>query len=335
MGEVQVLLVDADSHNGFPNLALMKLSAWHKNEGHHVDFIKGLPQAPPLFLYDQSYISCIFFQNREKVLEYAMMLPNCKVGGSGWDLDNELPEDVEHILPDYSLYDIDYSMGFTSRGCIRACGFCVVPEKEGPIRDHSDISEFHYPDHTKVILLDNNFQASPNWKNNLDYILEHDLKVNFNQGLDIRLLTKEFAQYLAQVKYYNWTFKLKGLHFAFDDLRTEQAVRTGIQTLLDAGVSRRALMFYILVGYNSTFEEDLKRVEILKELGVKPYIMRYNQSKDRRLYHLARYVNRRYFEFIDIKEYNGGALYDHIASPQDLHANPPDLQRDTSTKEVI
>lgn len=318
---MRVLLVDADSHNNFPNLALMKLSAWHKQQGDHVDLIRGIPTTAPLEAYDKTFISCIFFQNREAVLDYAAQCPNIIIGGSGYDFNIRLDDDVEHIMPDYSLYNIDYSMGFTSRGCIRNCGFCVVPEKEGFIRDHADISEFHHSDHKKIILLDNNFQASPNWKNNLDYILLNDLRVNFNQGLDIRLVNEEFAQYLTEVKYYNWTFKLKALHFAFDDLRHEQAVRTGIQTLLDAGVSRRALLIYILVGYDSTFEEDLKRVEILKELGVKPYIMRYNRSKDERLRHLARYVNRRYFEFIDIKEYNSGALYDHLASPEDLQSD--------------
>lgn len=308
MGEIQVLLVDADSHNGFPNLALMKLSAYHKNEGHLVDFIKGLPQAPPLFLYDKSYISCIFFQNREKVLQYAMMLPNCIVGGSGWNLENKLPEEIEHIRPDYSLYDLDYSIGFTSRGCIRNCGFCIVPRKEGKIRNHAPISEFHDPEHKKVMLLDNNFQASPKWRENMEYIIEHDLKVNFNQGLDIRLLTNEFVQKLAQVKYQNWKFTRKSLNFAFDDLRYEKQLREGLRLLEHYGVRMRNLAVYMLTGYDTTRNEDIKRFEILRECGVNPYVMRYNQKGTIWANHFARYVNRRYYQFIEWDKYEGGVL---------------------------
>ena len=186
MTERSVLLVDADSKKGFPNLSLMKLSAWYKKEGWSVDLIKGLPMAPPLHLYDKSYISVIFFQNKERALDYAMILPNCEVGGSGYDLTKTLPDEIEHIMPDYSLYDIDYSIGFTSRGCIRNCGFCVVPKKEGEIRDNAPITEFLA--HDKVMLLDNNFLASPRCKNNLDFLIINDLKVNFNQGLDLSLI---------------------------------------------------------------------------------------------------------------------------------------------------
>jgi len=297
MTERTVLLVDADSKEGFPNLALMKLSAWYKKEGWEVDLIHGLPMAPPLHLYDKSYISVIFFQNKERALDYGLMLPNCEIGGSGYDLTKILPDEIEHIMPDYSLYDIDYSIGFTSRGCLRKCGFCVVPKKEGDIRDNAPITEFLA--HDKVMLLDNNFLASPRGKQNLDFLIINDLKVNFNQGLDIRLVDTELATLLASTKYYSWNFKTRGLHFAFDDMRYENEVWQGIDLLENAGVNPKHLMFYVLIGYNTTEEQDLHRIYSLKDRGVKPFVMPYNQTKNR----LTRFVNGRYYEFMKLEDY--------------------------------
>ena len=208
----KILVVDADSKAGYPNLAIMKISAWHKKQGDSVDLIKGIPQAPPLFAYDKTYISVIFWQNATRANSYARMLEGeVELGGIGESY-AKLPDEIEHIRPDYSLYGIDFSIGYTSRGCIRKCKWCVVPRKEGGIHNHAPISEFWDPAHSKIVLLDNNFQASPNWKQNLDFINAYDLKVNFNQGLDIRLMTKEFAQALAQTKYYTWSFKTRSLH---------------------------------------------------------------------------------------------------------------------------
>ena len=297
---MKILLVDADSQKDFPNLALMKLSAFHKQQNDHVDFIKGIPTTAPLEEYDKVLISVIFFQNREKVLDYASQFDNVQIGGSGFDYNIRLDDDIEHIMPDYSLYDLDYSIGFTSRGCIRNCGFCVVPEKEGFIHDNAPISEFHYPEHKKIILLDNNFQASPNWKQNIQYILDYDLKVNFNQGLDVRILTIEFAELLAQTQYYNWKFTNKGLYFAFDDLRYEDKVWRGIDILEGVGINLKHILFYVLIGFNTKEEEDLYRINALYERGVHPYVMPYNQHKSK----LTRWVNRLYYQFIPWSEYN-------------------------------
>lgn len=295
----QILLVDADSHNGFPNLSLMKLSAYHKNLGDHVNLIKGIPSTAPLEQPDKAYISCIFFQNTEAVKDYAAQF-SCpvEIGGSGVDLKKELSYEIEHIRPDYSLYNLDFSLGFTSRGCIRKCGFCVVPEKEGMIRDNAPISEFLLPGHKKVVLLDNNFQASPRWRENIAFLVEHDLKVSFNQGLDIRLVTKEFAQSLVKTKYYTWTFKTRSLYFAFDSISIEKSVIRGIKKLTEAGIRPGHLMFYVLVGYDTTFEQDMHRINVLRNLGAKPFVMIYNQSKERDLRRLARWINRKYYEFL-------------------------------------
>jgi len=297
---MRILLVDADSKEGFPNLALMKLSAWHKQQRHEVDLIKGIPDTAPLETYDKTLISCIFFQNRDKVLDYAAQFDIVQIGGSGYDYNIVLDHDVEHILPDYSLYGIDFSMGFTSRGCIRNCGFCIVPEKEGMIRHNAFVQEFHNLGHKKVMLLDNNFQSSPNWQYNLGYINQLGLKVNFSQGLDIRLLDENFANQLSNTKYYSWNFKTRSLSFAFDDLRYEEDVWAGIDLLEKAGINLNHVLFYVLIGYNTTEKQDLYRINALYERGVRPYVMPYNKHKS----DLTRWVNRLYYQFIPWEIYN-------------------------------
>lgn len=302
---MKILLV-TDSE--FPNLVLMKIAEDFK--GHGIDLIKSIPDTRPLQEYDLIFISCVFFQNKERVERYASQFERKKVhiGGSGFDCSIELPYKLEHTRPDYSLYGLDYSMGFTSRGCIRNCGFCIIPQKEGYIKDHAPISEFHDPTHKKIMLLDNNFLASPEMAANFDYILKNDLKVNFNQGLDIRLVTEDIAQVLNDIKYYSRSFKTRGLHFAFDDWRYREHVEEGIKTLIEAGINPRHLMFYVLIGYNSTPENDKLRVDLLKSYGVKPYIMTYNQNETLWSKNFERYINGRYHEFVPFEKYNKGVL---------------------------
>ena len=306
---MKILLVDADSHNGFPNLALMKLSAWYKQKGDMIDIIHGIPTTQPLETYDKAYISCLFFQNKEAILYYAQGLDiPYELGGSGVSYDNKLPDAIEHIKPDYSLYNTDYSMGFASRGCIRKCGFCIVPQKEGYICDNAPITEFHDPEHKKIILLDNNFLASPKWEQNLEYIIDHKLKVNFNSGLDIRLVNRNNAALLQQIMIQGWKFKKRNITFAFDSPNDTTAVVQGILTLRNAGMTLNYnnCMFYVLVGFNTTPHDDLERVRILKELGVSPFVMRYNKTKgqNRILMHLSRWVNRKYYEHMDFCDYD-------------------------------
>jgi len=297
---MKILMVDADSVNGFPNLALMKLSAYHKGKGDKVDLIVGVPEVAPLFEYDHTYISCIFYQNKDRVMAYFNQFEDQKVwaGGSGLNMKKTLPTYVEHLMPDYTLYRTGFSMGFTSRGCIRKCRFCDVPEKEGKIHDHAPISEFHHPKHKKVVLLDNNFLASPRWQDTLQYIIDHDLKVNFCQGLDIRRMTRMRAKFLHKVQYYNWTFSRRGLHFAFDHPSHHHSVENGLKILNDEGIRPYRCMFYVLVGFNTTPEQDMYRIQLLKKLGAKPFVMIYNRNKDHELRRLARWVNGRFHEFL-------------------------------------
>jgi hypothetical protein len=306
----RILLVDADSKDGFANLALMKLSAWLKGDGHTVDLIKGIPTAPPLIPYDEHYISTIYFQNRNKVEAYARQLPKLPyIGGSGWnESGNELPSKIEHIMPDYDLYSLNYSMGFTSRGCIRKCPWCVVPKKEGTIKDHAPVSEFLDSRHDKLILLDNNFQASPKWKENLQYIIDNKIRVNINQGLDARLITPLFAEMLSASKCYDWKFRTKGAHLAFDTMNVEKPLVKALTIFNEYGMPPKRFVIYILAGFNTTYDQDVYRVNRVIDLGAVPYIMKFNRSKDPNLSHLARWVNRKYYQWVSFDEYKGGVL---------------------------
>ena len=124
--------------------------------------------------------------------------------------------------------------------------------------------------------------------------------MNFNQGLDIRILTDEMAHQLAHTKYYSWNFKRRGLHFAFDDLRYEADVWRGIDLLESVGINLKHVLVYVLIGYNTTEEQDLYRINSLIERGVHPYIMPYNKHKSE----LTRWVNRLYYQFIPWESYN-------------------------------
>ena len=301
---MKVLLIQVDGK--MPNLALMKISAHHKKQGDTIYLKKGLKQILPLDCLkpDKIYISSIFDWNKEKALELAEKL-NAEIGGYGVN-GEQLPEETEHLEPDYSLYNIDYSMGFTSRGCIRKCSWCIVWKKEGRIKHHAVIEEFLHPNHKKLILFDNNFLASPTWYEELLKIIICKLKVNFNQGLDIRLVDREKARLLSHSKYYDWKFKNRTLHFAFDTPNIESEVIGGIRILEKAGIPRNHLMFYVLIGYNTSYEEDLHRIKLLIEEGVKPYVMPYNNTHDSYYPHLERWVNGRYYKVVGWKDYNRG-----------------------------
>jgi hypothetical protein len=238
------------------------------------------------------------------------------VGGTGLDLSSSLPPEVKQKVADYSLYDIDYGVGFLSRGCPRRCKFCVVPEKEGDWRQAASIGDIVNPKSNFIVLLDNNFLADRDWAiAQMREMQERDLVVNFSQGLDIRFVDQEIALALSGVQHTNTRNTYKQVTFAFDHIGIERQVRDGVAMLHHAGVKN--LQFFVLVGFNSTFEEDMERVEILRDLDktrgchVDPYIMVYRdpisgkkKSKvDRRLHHFARWVNARLWRSVMWDEY--------------------------------
>jgi len=275
---MRVGLIQVDGK--MPNLALMKLSAWHKKRGDEVVLVDMSHEQ-----FDRIYASKIF------------------VGGSGVDLKSELPEDIELEFPDYDLFKMSKGerIGFTSRGCFRSCEFCIVIPKEGKLRD----TPFEWVNGAdKVILLDNTFLASSKWREKLEYFIRHKTKVCFTQGLDIRLVNAENAKLLAKTMYYDRKFLRRRLYFAFDDPKIVSEVGKGIEMLNNVGIPPHHCMFYVLVGFNTTLEEDLTRIQFLKERSCLPYIMLYNDKEDKVLRRLRRWVNRRYYMVIPWGEFN-------------------------------
>lgn len=288
---MNIRLVDIDSK--IPNLALMQLSSYHKALGDNVGFDVENP--------DKVYISCVFKDNYSQALGIKTLYPNAEVdlGGSGVDLKKTISTDAQKVYPDYSLYpNIDCSMGFTTRGCIRHCPFCVVPEKEGRIQKWQHVSEFYNPKFKKVHLLDNNMYALKDWFfENTDFILDHKLQLHVSQGFDVRILSEEIAERLAKLKFYS-----SRITFAFDNLKDEPAVVKGIEMLLQAGINPHNLQFYVLTGFNTSFEEDLYRVNLLRSYGVSAFVMQFKKNTLSKM--LARYSNRRWvFYKVPFSEY--------------------------------
>jgi len=276
----RILIVDIDSK--IPNIALMKISAWHKAHGDTVGFDIQDP--------DKVYISCIFKKNADQARGVATYYPDAQVdiGGCGISLSKELPLEIEMIKPDYDLYPSQYSQGYTTRGCIRKCPFCIVPEKEGKIKEWQHPSEFHDLRFDTCMIMDNNLFAAPeHWQENVfQWFIENKIKMLSPQGWDIRLLTDERAKYLKAVRHAG------KIHFAWDNIKDEQKVITGIDTLINAGFTKASHMisFYVLSGFNTSFEEDVYRAQKLKDVGIQAFVMPYKVTPEIRA--LARWANR-------------------------------------------
>jgi hypothetical protein len=293
---MKVLLVDVDSK--IENLALMKIARFHKLQGDLV-FLRRVRKGAITFPYvepDKVYVSCVFSQNKDVALNITKQF-SCEVEVGGYGVnDKQLPDEIEHLMPYYKLfYGMNYSMGFTSRGCIRTkkdCPWCIVPEKEGDIRDHAPITEFVHHRHRKLVLLDNNFLASSKCMENLEFIVKNRLEVNFNQGLDIRLINDANAKWLSLVNYKTFTFKTPLLQFSFDTPEIEDDVRRGVTILKKHGIPPYNLRILFLTGFNTSHEEDMHRFNVIRELGANPYCMKYNdRGDDEWLNHFDRWVN--------------------------------------------
>jgi len=259
-----VLLIDGDN-SGFPNLALMKISTFYKKQGWQVYLNEAHTTV------DKIYASCVFTWNKKKTIarlqSIQAMFPDIEIEKGGYAFSPvTLPLEVDTIMPDYSLYDVDYSVGFTSRGCIRACPFCIVSKNEGTIRPVMDIYKFWNPKHKKMVLLDNNLLASPECSNVLQSLIKEKIKVDFNQGLDIRLVNDENAKLLAKVK-------AEVLRFSLDSPHVEKDFIKGVETLKRNGMAITKLVVYVLIGYNTTFEQDMERFKILTGFGMAAFPM--------------------------------------------------------------
>ncbi len=266
---MKAALVDVDQFNKkkrWPNLAIMKNAALLKSKGHKVEWHNPLKGD-----YDIIYASKIFNFTPDYPYFPDPLKTPIVTGGSGYDLASRLTQEAEDICPDYSIYGIDYALGFTSRGCIRKCLWCIVPIKEGKIRPTGDIYSF-WTGQKEIVLLDNNLTALPDhFELILQQCIKEKLRAEITQGLDIRLIDHNKAALLKQIRH-------KGrLHFAWDSLKYEKAVRVGID-ILKQYFHPDQLTFYVLVGHTTTHAEDIYRVQALMNLGVNPFVMPYNKK---------------------------------------------------------
>lgn len=306
-------LIDIDSK--IPNLALMKISNYYKKLGEEVEFVQKNKE------YEKIYASTIFTRSKDKVEKLVEIYgADIEVGGTGWDIKKELNIEIEKTRPDYNLYSaeeiasrmkgigtkehklkkaneiVNAGMGFTSRGCVRNCGFCFVPTKEGKFHDVAEIKDIINPKSNVIILHDNNFTADPYCIEKLKEIKERKLIVDINQGCDVRLMNDEKAYWLGQVRH------LRSVHYAWDLMEYEDKVLNGIETL-SKYVKKYKHMCFMLVGFNTSFEEDMYRFKKLTEMKVDPFVMIYNQIPDVRLKHFARWVNGRIYKKCKFEEY--------------------------------
>jgi len=278
---MKIGLIDVDGHN-FPNLALMKISAWHKAQGDTVEWFF------PMSHYDKVYMAKVF--DFTPGFETIINADEVIYGGTGYDLQNKLPDEIEHIYPDYSLYGIkNTAYGYLTRGCPRGCGFCIVGKKEG-LKSYkvADISEF-WRGQREIKLLDPNLLACKDNIELLQQLIDSGAWIDFTQGLDIRLITEEAIDKIKQLK-------IKTIHFAWDYMKYSDVIIKNLKHFKEAtNIDMRKARVYVLTNYDTTHEEDVYRIYKLKELGYGPYLMIYDkQTAPKRLKQMQRWVNNKF-----------------------------------------
>lgn len=268
-----------DSDNtGFPNLALMKLSAWHKVQGDKVEWWT------PMLQYDRVYSSKVFTFTPEN----PYLPENTVKGGTGYGIYNELPPEIDAMFPDYSLYPkCKHAIGFLTRGCIRACPWCVVPKKEGKIRAYSTWREIKRQDSRDIVFMDNNVLACQHGLEQIEDMGGENVRVDFNQGLDARLITDDVAKLLSRLKW------IRFIRMSADTDAMLDTVLTAIDRLEKHGVKPYKVFVYVLV---QDIESAERRVIALRDIGANPFAQPYrdfttNAEPPLEQRQLARWVN--------------------------------------------
>lgn len=278
---MKIGLIDVDGHN-YPNLPLMKISAWHKSMGDEVrwyDPFDGLVER-----YAKVYMSKVFSFSPD--YDSPIYADEVVRGGSGYCIslvdgkeiydkskDKDLPPEIEHIYPDYSLYGItDTAYGFLTRGCPRGCEFCHVACKEGR-RSYrvASLSEF-WRGQKNIVLNDPNIIACPDHMELLQELVDSGATVDFNQGLDVRLVNERNLELIKKIK-------VKMIHFAFDRWQDRKVVESQLRLFREhCSFDRHKVMVYILTNFDTTLSQDLYRIQLCRELDMQPYPMIYDKE---------------------------------------------------------
>lgn len=295
---MRIGLIDVDGHN-FPNIPLMKLSAWHKAQGDKVEWYDPW-RAWTSIEYDKVYMSKVFSFTPD--YEHPIYAKEVVKGGSGYAIrlengrewfgkDINLPDEIEHICPDYSLYDIkDTAYGFLTRGCPRGCSFCHVQAKEGRLsKKVADLAEF-WSGQQNIVLCDPNLIACREWEDLIGQLIDSKAWVDINQGLDIRLMTERKAELFKKLK-------LKNVHFAWDRYEDKDKIIPKFEMFKDiTGIDERKLTVFCLTNFDTTFDQDLERVYTLRDMGYTPYVMVYDKAHTEptdKVRRLQQWVNNR------------------------------------------
>ena len=283
---MKIGLIDVDGHN-FPNLALMKISAWHKARGDSVEWYNPIVHGTGNML-DKIYMSKVFTFTED--YQYPLFAREIEKGGTGYKLYNKnLPDEMENTFPDYSIYpECDYAIGFLTRGCVRNCPWCIVPKKEGTIRPAATWQQIKRPDSRKIVFMDNNVLACPHGIEQIRELGNQKIWIDFNQALDARLISPEIAELLSKCRW------IRFIRMACDTSEMLPVIERAIGYLIAAGISKSRFWAYALV---QDADEAHDRIVQLRKMGVEPFAQPYRdfdggepteEQKD-----LARWCNRK------------------------------------------